>query len=57
MVYDLFLDLKVIGGWVLDKVEGIVIIKKGEVYVVIDNDGVDDFFGEICFMYLGKLFR
>ncbi|MGB3621334.1 MAG: esterase-like activity of phytase family protein [Ketobacter sp.] len=57
VVHDLLPDLKATGGWVLDKVEGTAITKKGEVYVVTDNDGVDDSSGETRFMHLGKLFR
>ncbi|AUM12893.1 esterase-like activity of phytase family protein [Ketobacter alkanivorans] len=57
LAYDLLPELQATHGWVLDKVEGTAIAKNGEVYVVTDNDGVDDASGETRFMKLGKLFK
>lgn len=56
LVHDLMPDLQATGGWVLDKVEGTAITSNGNVYVVTDNDGVDDASGETRFIRLGKLF-
>lgn len=57
LVKDLMPELQATGGWVLDKVEGTAIANDGEVYVVTDNDGVDDASGETRFIRLGKLFQ
>lgn len=40
-------------GYVLDKLEGMAITAEGRVYVVTDNDGVDDSSGETQFINLG----
>ncbi|RLT96755.1 esterase-like activity of phytase family protein [Ketobacter sp.] len=57
LVKDLLPELNATHGWTPDKVEGTAITKRGEVYVVTDNDGVDDASGETRFMHLGKLFK
>ena len=47
-------------GWVTDKPEGVVITGDGQLFVVTDNDGVDDWSGETWFLELGRqqrLFR
>ncbi len=54
---DLLPDLKSTGGWVLDKVEGAAVDKQGRLFVVTDNDGVDDASGETRFMRLGTVKR
>ena len=54
---DLLPELQAGNGWVVDKIEGTAITAKGNVYVVSDNDGVDDASGETRFMRLGKLFK
>lgn len=41
-------------GWVHDKLEGLARAADGTVYVVTDNDGVDDSTGETQFLNLGK---
>lgn len=41
-------------GWVHDKLEGLARTADGRVYVVTDNDGVDDSTGETQFLKLGK---
>lgn len=54
---DLLPDLKSTGGWVLDKVEGAAVDKQGRLFVVTDNDGVEDANGETRFMRLGTIKR
>ncbi|MDX2354640.1 esterase-like activity of phytase family protein [Stutzerimonas xanthomarina] len=54
---DLLPDLKSTGGWVLDKVEGAAVDKQGRLFVVTDNDGVEDASGETRFMRLGVVKR
>ncbi|MEM8849095.1 MAG: esterase-like activity of phytase family protein [Pseudomonadota bacterium] len=46
VVRDLLPDLTSTGGYVLDKVEGLAIQPNGAMWVVTDNDGVDDHSGE-----------
>ena len=41
-------------GWVHDKLEGLARTADGDVYVVTDNDGVDNSTGETQFLNLGK---
>ena len=55
LVRDLLPDLKMSGGYVLDKVEGFAIDKDGMGYAVTDNDGVDDSNGETLFWLTGKM--
>ncbi|NKQ12075.1 esterase-like activity of phytase family protein [Pseudomonas sp. SST3] len=52
---DLLPELKSTGGWVLDKVEGATVDKEGRLFVVTDNDGVEDASGETRFMRLGTI--
>ena len=54
---DLLPDLQSAGGWVLDKVEGAAVDKLGRLFVVTDNDGVEDASGETRFMRLGTIKR
>ena len=54
---DLLPELKSTGGWVLDKVEGAAVDKLGRLFVVTDNDGVEDASGETRFMRLGTVKR
>ncbi len=54
---DLLPDLKSTGGWVLDKVEGAAVDRQGRLFVVTDNDGVEDASGETRFMRLGTIKR
>ncbi len=42
-------------GWIGDKPEGLVILQDGRVFMVTDNDGVDDAHGETIFIELGTL--
>ena len=49
LVVDLLPYLTSTGGYVLDKVEGLVIADDGTMWVSTDNDGVDDHSGETMF--------
>jgi uncharacterized protein YjiK len=53
-MYDLLPGLQTPQGWVQDKAEGLGVTTAGEVYMVTDNDGVDDSTGETQFQHLGK---
>jgi len=50
---DLMDDLKQPGGLTYEKVEGSAVMSNGEVYIVNDNDGVDDNSGETQLINLG----
>ncbi len=52
---DLMDNLLSVGGLVLEKVEGAMVLPNGEVLIVNDNDGVDDSNGETQLLNLGKL--
>ncbi|QPJ63802.1 MAG: esterase-like activity of phytase family protein [Candidatus Nitronauta litoralis] len=52
---DLLPDLESANGWVLDKVEGLVVGSDGNAYAVTDNDGVEDATGETQFLWLETL--
>nr|WP_298690004.1 esterase-like activity of phytase family protein [uncultured Dongia sp.] len=54
VVRDLLPELRVPGGYVLDKVESFAIDAAGEAFVITDNDGVDDHSGETQFIRLSK---
>lgn len=59
-VYDLLPDLYQSNGWISDKAEGVSIDHRGRLYLVTDNDGVEDWSGETSFLDLGnyrRLFR
>lgn len=43
-------------GTLLEKVEGTAVMANGDVYIVTDNDGVNDHSGETQLINLGKLF-
>lgn len=55
LVRDLLPDLAAGNGWVPDKVEGVALDTRGELFVVTDNDGVEDASGETRFLRLGHL--
>ena len=55
LVRDLLPDLKVLNGYVMDKVEGFAIDAAGTGWVVTDNDGVDDSSGETLFWSVGRI--
>ena len=46
LVRDLIPDFKATGGFVLEKIEGLAVLRNGKLLVVNDNDGVDDSNGE-----------
>lgn len=52
---DLTPDLMKTGGYGIEKVEGMTVDKAGNLFVVTDNDGVDDNSGETQFLALGKI--
>jgi len=54
---DLMTDLKATGGLVLEKIEGLAILPKGDVLVVNDNDGVDDSNGETQLLKLKGMLK
>jgi hypothetical protein len=51
---DLLPDLRAGNGWVQEKVEGLTVGGDRQVYVVTDNDGVEDATGETVFLRLGS---
>lgn len=55
LVRDLLPELKKANGIVAEKVEGMAVTKDGTLYIVNDNDGVDDNSGETQLINLGKL--
>jgi hypothetical protein len=55
LVRDLLPDLQATKGWVQEKVEGMTVGGNGTLYVVTDNDGLDDASGETVFLDLGPI--
>jgi hypothetical protein len=51
---DLMPDLASPNGWLQEKVEGVTVASDGSVYIVTDNDGVEDNTGETQFINIGK---
>jgi DNA-binding beta-propeller fold protein YncE len=56
LVWDLISDLKADKGPILEKVEGLMVTANGDVFIVTDNDGVDDSTGETQLINLGPVF-
>ena len=54
-VADLLPAMLASNGWISDKPEGTAITADGQVYVITDNDGVDDWSGETLFLRLGDV--
>jgi DNA-binding beta-propeller fold protein YncE len=54
-VYDLVPALESTNGWITDKPEGVAVTRDGRVFVVTDNDGVEDWSGETWFLRLGRV--
>ncbi|WP_422785259.1 hypothetical protein [Rhodococcus rhodnii] len=46
-------DLQATNGWAQEKVEGMTVAGNGRLYVVTDNDGLDDANGETVLFDLG----
>ena len=57
LVRDLMSDLKAAGGLVPEKIEGSALMPNGDVYIINDNDGVDDNSGETQLINLGKILK
>lgn len=57
LLRDLTPELMRLGGYGLDKVEGMAVDKAGDLFVVTDNDGVDDSSGETQFFAFGKVVK
>ena len=55
LVRDVLPDMLATGGLVTEKIEGIALLKNGDVLMVNDNDGVDDSNGETQLMNLGDI--
>lgn len=55
LVRDLMPDLQSPNGSVYEKVEGLAVMQNGDVFIVNDNDGVDDNSGEIQLLNLGNI--
>lgn len=55
LVQDIMPSLKEANGQVAEKVEGMAMMPNGDLYIVNDNDGVDDNSGETQLINLGKI--
>ena len=55
LVRDLMGDLSATGGLTMEKVEGSAVMNNGDVYIINDNDGVDDNSGETQLINLGNI--
>ena len=55
LVRDLMSDLQEPNGLVSEKIEGLAVMPNGDIYIVNDNDGVDDNSGEIQLLNLGHI--
>ena len=53
---DLMPFLTIAGGLPSEKIEGMAVTEDGHVWIINDNDGVDDNSGETQLMDLGKFF-
>jgi hypothetical protein len=53
LLRDLLPELEAASIWTAEKVEGLAVAADGQVYVVTDNDGLDDAPGETLFLRLG----
>ena len=53
-IYDLLPHLRATNGWITDKPEGVGVTSSGHLFVVTDNDGLDDWSGESWFFGLGR---
>ncbi|MEZ5363623.1 MAG: esterase-like activity of phytase family protein [Bryobacterales bacterium] len=53
---DILPDLEAPKGLVIEKVEGLTVLRNGDTLIVTDNDGVDDSTGETQLIHLGPVF-
>ena len=53
LLRDVLPDLAANSVWTVEKLEGVAVTANGQVYVVTDNDGIDDATGETIFLGLG----
>jgi hypothetical protein len=53
LLRDVLPDLKKASIWTAEKLEGVAVAADGSLYIVTDNDGVDDATGETVFLDLG----
>ena len=53
--FDLLPAMRATHGWITDKPEGLAVARDGRVYVVTDNDGVEDWTGETQLLRLGRV--
>lgn len=56
LIKDITANLAAPKGTLIEKVEGTAVMTNGDVYIVTDNDGVNDHTGETQLINLGKLF-
>jgi hypothetical protein len=56
LIKDIKPNLASAKGMVIEKVEGAAVMANGEVYIVTDNDGVNDHSGETQLINIGKVF-
>ena len=54
LVRDLMIDLKKTRGLTLEKIEGLAVTASGDLYIINDNDGVDDSNGETQLIKIHK---
>lgn len=54
-VMDLVPELLSLGGLLYEKIEGLAVTRRGEIWIINDNDGVDDNSGETQLLNLGYL--
>lgn len=53
LMYDALPAIDLNSIWIAEKLEGLAVAADGQVYIVTDNDGVDDATGETVFLNLG----
>ncbi|MEQ8206361.1 MAG: esterase-like activity of phytase family protein [Woeseia sp.] len=56
-VFDLLPAMQQSNGWITDKPEGVAVTRNGQVFLVTDNDGVEDWSGETSFLNLGRVWK
>ena len=55
LVRDLMSDLAAPGGFIYEKIEGMALMSDGNVWIINDNDGIDDNSGETQLINLGNI--